>query len=143
MKITRRSFLAAASAVAGGFLRFPGLSYGQSARPQIPELTDALSRLTWDSFYPFQYTDFTFGEGSNAVPLRLSGMVDTAPKNSRKRRGEECFELRFQGPPSSELEQGTYAVNHFRLGDFQLFITPGRNSSRAKSYTAVINRVLG
>ena len=36
---------------------------------------------------------------------------------------------------------GTFKVNHFNLGDFDLFITAAGQKGRLNVYTAVVNRV--
>lgn len=146
MKLTRRNFLAAAPLAIGAVLQFNGVALGQKSGSglfAIPVLTgDALSRLTWDSFLPFVNTDFTFGEGSNAVSLRLVDMTDTKPAGKRVRRGQESFVLKFQGPFNQPLTAKTYRVSHFNLGDFDLFITDGGRVKRQQYYTAVINRIV-
>src|SRR5688500_7341375 len=119
MKLTRRKFLAAAPVVAGAVLQFQTAAVGQDRRIFLAPLgTDALSRLDWDSFYQFIYTDFTFGDGGNAVPLRLLSMTDSAPATSKRRGRHDCFVMKFQGPFDRPLAQGTYRVNHFSIGDF-------------------------
>jgi hypothetical protein len=50
--------------------------------------------------------------------------------------------MRFQGPYDNVLSQNTYSVNHFNLGDFDLFITDGGRKGREQYYTAVINRLI-
>lgn len=148
MKITRRNFLAAAPLAAGAILQFSGLAAGQSSRKglfAIPDGpgSDALARLNWDSFYQYVHTDFTFGQGGNAVRMTLTGMADTKPEGfTAKSRGQECFVMKFQGPSNQPLKQGTYKVNHFALGDFDLFITDGGRVKRNQYYIAVINRIV-
>ena len=73
MKLSRRKFLAAAPLVAGVLTQFNRNTYGQGpAAITSTELeVDELARLSWDSFYPFINTDFTFGAGYNAVSLKL------------------------------------------------------------------------
>lgn len=146
MKITRRTFLAAAPLAAGAVLQFNGVALGQKADGglfAIPDLTgDALSRLTWDSFLPFTNTDFTFGEGGNAVSLRLVDMKDARPAGRRYRKGQESFTLKFQGPFDRPLTDKTYRVNHFNLGDFDLFITNSGRVKRNQYYVAVFNRIV-
>lgn len=147
MKLTRRNFLAAAPLAIGAVLQFNGVAFGQKAIRgglfTVPNLSgDALARLTWDSFLPFVNTDFTFGEGSNAVSLKLVELTDTKPAGKRVRRGQESFMLRFQGPFNRPLTDRTYSVNHFNLGDFELFITNGGRVKREQYYVAVINRIV-
>jgi hypothetical protein len=149
MKISRRKFLVAAPLVAGAILQLNGSAIGQQRdaaakiRPPFIE-PDALAKLNWDSFYQFINTDFTFGRGYNAVSLRLLDMTDSRPFSSSKRkmRMSENFVMKFQGPFNKVLTQGTYKVNHFNLGDFDLFITDGGRVGKEQYYVAVINRVV-
>lgn len=142
MEISRRKFILAAPIVAGAVLQFSGVAAGQSAAPMRPvAVADRLSRLSWDSFYPFIHTDFTFGQGGNAVSLKLVSMTDTKPAGFSGGPGHECFVMRFLGPFDRPLKEGTYRVNHFNLGDFDLFITDGGRVKREQYYTAVINRI--
>ena len=90
---------------------------------------------------PFINTDFTFGEGTGAVSLKLLDMTDTKPEGLKVAKGQECFIMKFQGPYQQPLKQGTYHVNHFNLGDFDLFITDGGRVKRTQYYIAVINRI--
>jgi len=125
------------------YLAYAGLfDEGGPGRVVTRTAGDALARLSWDSFLPFVNTDFTFGEGSNAVSMKLVDMTDTKPVRTRVRKGQECFILKFHGPFDKVLKQGTFRVNHFNLGDFDLFITDGGRLKRNQFYTAVINRII-
>lgn len=142
MSVTRRKFIG--TAVAAGAAAASGAGViGQIASSAAgPISKDSLSKLGWDAFLPFVNTNFTFGEGLNAVTLRLVDIKDSRPLGSKARsRGEENFVLKFSGPGRFPLKDGTYKVNHFNLGDFDLFITTAGQKGRYNYYTAVINRV--
>ena len=142
-RVTRRKFIGTA-AVAGAVVASGGSVIGQIASIRTDAVgKDALSKLGWDAFLPFVNTDFTFGEGQNAVVLRLVDIKDSRPLGSKARKsGQENFTLKFTGPGRSPLTDGTYRVNHFNLGDFDLFITAAGQQGRLNVYTAVINRVM-
>jgi len=142
-KFTRRKFIGTA-VVAGAAAASAGNVIGQIASISTTNGVgkDSLSKLGWDAFLPFVNTDFTFGEGFNAVVLRLIDIKDSRPLNSKARKaGQENFVLKFTGPGRSPLKDGTYQVNHFNLGDFDLFITAAGQQGRLNVYTAVVNRV--
>lgn len=142
MKLSRRKFLVAAPVAAGALLQFKLPALGQNRAPAVVGI-DALSRLSWSSFYPFINTDFTFrGSGGREAVLRLTDMVDTRPAGPMP-KGKECFLMKFVGHGRSPLVQGTYAAEHFNLGNFDLFITEGGQVGRSNMYFAVINRVTG
>jgi hypothetical protein len=144
MKISRRKFIGA-----GGLAAAAVLAGGVSGQSRLERLVagsvpaDALSQLTWDSFYPFQTTEFAFTDvDGNAVILKLAAMTDTSPAGFKPTsKYEECFKLVFSGPARERLPEGTYAVRHFALGDFELFISDGGQVSRSNRYVAVINRI--
>jgi hypothetical protein len=140
-KVTRRKFIG--TAVAAGAVAASGVNViGQIAVRATGVGKDSLSKLGWDAFLPFVNTDFTFGQGENAVVLRLVDIKDSRPLGSKSRKvGQENFTLKFTGPGRSPLKDGTYSVNHFNLGDFDLFITAAGQQGRLNVYTAVINRV--
>ena len=139
---TRRKFIGTA-ALAGAVIAGGNNVIGQIASIRTTGVgRDALSKLGWDAFLPFVNTDFTFGEGQNAVVLRLVDIKDSRPLTSRARKvGQENFVLKFTGPGRLPLKDGTYRVNHFNLGDFDIFITTAGQKGRLNIYTAVINRV--
>ena len=137
MNISRRKFLGAAPVLTGAVLSLRTSLFGQSASG-----SDALSELDWDSFYPFIGTDFTFGRGGNAASLKLISMRGSAPEGTKGAKQKKCFVIRFQGPYDKVLTQNTYSVNHFNLGEFDLFITDGGTKGREQYYTAVINRLI-
>lgn len=139
---TRRKFIGTA-VVAGAAAASSGGVLGQIASiPTQGVGRDSLSKLDWNAFLPFVNTDFTFGDGLNAVVLRLVDMKDSRAYGTKARSsGQENFTLHFTGPGRSPLKEGTYHVNHFNLGDFSLFISPAGERRRLNLYTAVINRV--
>ena len=104
---------------------------------------DPLSRLTWNSFYPYVTSTFTFSDKKgNRVDLQLMEMTDMKPADFvTSSSGQECFALTFTGPSRRRLPQDTYAVEHFALGGFALFITTGEASRKSVKYFAIINRL--
>ena len=149
MNISRRKFLIVGPLAMGAVLQFNGAALGQKRGAGLftaPSASaDALSQLGWDAFLPFVNTDFTFGEGSNAASLRLVALTDTRPERMRLRRASkngECFMMKFQGPYQQPLRDGTYRVNHFNLGDFEMFITDGGRVGKQQYYIAVVNRLI-
>ena len=145
-KLSRRKFLGSAVAVAGLAAAFDGNVLGQASvfgGGVAP--ADSLSRLGWDSFLPYVNTDFAFYSPASrrrSTLLRLVEMTDSRPVRSRSRKaGQENFVLKFTSAKELPFEDRTYSVNHFNLGDFDMFVTfAGRDGERSV-YTAVINRV--
>jgi hypothetical protein len=147
MKISRRKFIEAAPVFAGAVMALKGDVLAQVAGTALrPGQTDGFARLSSGSFLPYINTDFTFLNGGNEIPLKLVDLTDTAPfsKTGRVRaKGQEAFILTFTGPAKLPLTQGTYRVNHFAIGDFEIFITEGATKGRSRIYFAVVNRIIG
>src|SRR5262245_6504784 len=51
------------------------------------------------------------------------------------------FIVRFRGPRSPKLAQGTYQIRSDALGAFPLFLVPGGTSAYGTTYTATFNRL--
>src|SRR4051812_43308004 len=99
MKISRRNFLAAGPLNAGAVLQLNGLALGQRPSLSIGR-GDALSRLTWNSFYPYINSTFTFSyKKGDRVDLQLTEMTDMKPADFVTTSStQECFALTFSGP---------------------------------------------
>lgn len=145
-KVSRRKFIGSVAMAAGA-----GLLLDVTVPGQVREIgaaaggTDGLSRLGWNSFLPFINTDFAFytlGRGGNSIALRLVDMKDSRPMRARSRKTrQENFVLKFESEEPLPLGDRIYSVNHFNLGDFDLFITDAGRAGSMFVYTAVINRV--
>jgi hypothetical protein len=78
--------------------------------------------------------------GEMGVDLRLVAIRDLRTANDlRIRESEDAFSLRFQGAPSTSLDQGTYALVHPRLGRVDLFLVP-MGGGELPAFEAIINR---
>jgi hypothetical protein len=53
------------------------------------------------------------------------------------------FSALFRGPTEPALEQATYALDHFELGEFTLFLVPISADDTGRTYEAVFNRLSG
>ena len=155
MNVSRRKFLATFSAsVAAAFVSAGSVSavLGADARRGATLAgRGGHGKLTWNSIYPYLETDFLFsGTNDNAtsdsVRLRLVGMSNTDKAAQSFEREPESFVLAFEARANDTrtvMSQDTYAVEHFALGKFELFISEGSLESDKHVYTAVINRVIG
>lgn len=56
--------------------------------------------------------------------------------------GQEHFSIVFRGPADRLLSQGTYTLDHDRLGEQDLFIVPVAGDEQGISYEAVFNRLV-
>ena len=53
--------------------------------------------------------------------------------------GMERFSLYFSGPPDVQLPQGSYRLEHERLGALEIFLVPVASTAEAMRYEAVFN----
>ncbi|HXG95061.1 MAG TPA: hypothetical protein VNN73_22160 [Blastocatellia bacterium] len=159
MITSRRSFLRAGSimgltALATG--RFSASAFAQGGYKkrlgsgigsEIPaeSLKDPLANITREMFTNTLMTTYSFS--SNDVKLGDLILIEVQNLNPPYVKGtgrstKECFALKFAGSQALSLRQNTYAVQHAKLGKFQLFIVPGDASAGSgTTCTAIINRV--
>ena len=154
MNVSRRKFLAAFSASVGTvILSADSLSAQLSVAPDRGRAAlskqGGYGRLTWNSIYPYQQTDFVFfgpdNTGSDEVRLRLTGMLNTDRAAQLFDNEPQSFVLAFDASVDVNpvvLPENTYSVKHFALGKFELFISEGSLEGDRHVYTAVINRAV-
>lgn len=101
----------------------------------------ATELLTKDAFAENLNTRFRFrAADEKVVELELT---DVSSKEYLRAEGVDHFSLLFRGPAELFLQQGTYRVEHERMGEFDLFIVPVRQTAEGFTYQAVFNRMLG
>jgi len=97
-----------------------------------------LEQLTMDSLSAQLNTQFRLGvETEKIVDLELVGVDahDDVPGQT------ERFSALFRSPPEHFLPQGTYRMEHERLGGVEIFIVPIRRDGAGIYYEAVFNRI--
>ncbi len=138
MKISRRSFIAAAPAVVTLVSQMDILASARAVSSRDP-----LSKMTSATFLPYVGTEFVFSDAGTAVSLRLDEVEIRTPANYvATRRGEECFALHFSSGIGETMVGDTFAVEHFALHGFLLFITQGGIDGDRRRFTAVFNRLV-
>lgn len=70
------------------------------------------------------------------------GLVLTQVSELRSSPGQESYSIVFRGPEDRLLPQGTYTLDHDRLGEQDLFIVPVAGDEQGISYEAVFNRLV-
>ncbi len=73
---------------------------------------------------------------ARALPLELISLtlLPSAPQ-------QEQFSLVFRGPAETLLPQGTYRIEHDRLGALELFLVPIASDQRGAQYEVIFNRL--
>jgi hypothetical protein len=75
-------------------------------------------------------------EPAGSITLEL---VDVAENDSSPRM--ELFSLQFRGPFRPRLEQQTHRLEHEKLGEFEIFLTPvSADQQNGTIYEAVFHR---
>lgn len=65
-----------------------------------------------------------------------------AVRAGRSSPRQEQFALLFSGPLDHPLGQGTWTLQHDKLGEFDLFLAPVDRDAASYYYEAVFNRLL-
>jgi hypothetical protein len=94
-----------------------------------------LEQWTSQDFAPHLHTIFRIGSPS-AVELELTEVVDRS--NARI----DQFSLLFGGPLFPMLGQGTYMLEHTRMGEISLFLVPLGPRNAQMIYQAVFTRLI-
>ena len=161
MNISRRSFLRVASSIGVSAAVIPGslatIALGQKGQDDKFELgtgvgfpipkaafNDPLATITRAMYLQNMGSKFAFSRrGVKVADMTLWAINNLNPPfvPDKPTSTRECFSLVFQGPASPNLGQNTFAVDHPKLGKFNLFIVPGITSGFYRHYEATINRV--
>ena len=96
--------------------------------------------LTEKEFSEHLNTKFhTSREDGSAVELELVE-VKSYLSGPNDQTGMERFSAFFRGPAERRLAQKTYALNHDRMGEFEIFLVPiGQEAQDGIRYEAVFN----
>jgi hypothetical protein len=148
MHVSRRDILRGAAATL--------LTGASSAAAAVPALAAAgggsggavpspgRGRLSRAAFADQVGSDFRVRLGAvGRATLRLGGVRGLAPPPGARQPapGREGFSLLFSGSARAGVPQGTYTIEHDRLGSFLLFLVPVGPRAPELSYEAVVNRL--
>lgn len=140
MATSRRDFLkkgsliAVAAAVPTSVVR--GLSTTEVLAP-----VDVKSELTKAAFAAQLNTQFRIKNARSHVLVKL---VDVSDLKRRKgaRKDREGFSLLFRESSTASLAQGTYELQHEKLGTFSFLLVPVPSKGKGTiSYEAIVNRL--
>ena len=144
--ISRRTFLAAAGVIVAGSTLF-AVRQVQLLGPDA-SLEELLATLQRSTFSRFVGDTFELKQGTEEqAALRLATVRDlsmtiTFPSEEQMRAYHEAsFSILFRGPVDRALRQGTYTVEHHRMGAFPLFIVPMQAGQDGAYYEATFNRL--
>ena len=78
---------------------------------------------------------------SAPVRVRLVAVEDLDGASVKHLAGSQnAYLLRFRGPASLRMPQGTVGIRHPRFGVIRLFVTPSTRTARTQDYVAIVNR---
>ena len=140
MAISRRTFLGRSS-VFSLAAAFPLSLQARHNAPVSATLDasrlDLLGRLTSDSFSNNLNTSFDIQV--SALNTQVLELIEVSKK--RVHRGTETFDVLFRGKKENQFTQGTYMINHTRMGSFPVFVVPVGNAKNGVFYQAVFSRL--
>lgn len=98
---------------------------------------DLLGRLTSESFSKNLNTSFEIQV--SALNIQELELIEVSKQ--KVHRGTESFDVLFRGKKESQFTQGTYMINHNRMGSFPVFVVPVGNPENGAFYQAVFSRM--
>lgn len=141
--LTRRSTLRGGALAVAAFTLLDGAVVASAkATRSLPRVR--LLRTGWKRrrFEPHVGTKVKFRPaGAAPVRVRLVAVEDLAGASVAHLAGSQnAYALRFRGPRSLRVAQGTVGIRHPRFGVIRLFVTPSTTTQKTQDYIAIINR---
>ena len=141
--MTRRSSLRCGALGVAAFALLDGATV-EAAKTHRPLPRVRLLKKGWKRrrFEPHIGTLVKFrAAGAPAVRVRLVGVEDLAgPAVEHLAGSQDAYLLRFRGPRSLRVAQGTVGIRHPRFGVVRLFVTPSTTTATTQDYVAIVNR---
>ncbi|MGH7748285.1 MAG: DUF6916 family protein [Candidatus Dormibacteria bacterium] len=148
MNLSRRDILKGAAATlltgASSLAISPALAGSGKGAVGATIPATGVDELSRGSFAGAVGSDFEVHVGAiQKVAVRLASITDlvTPQGTPAPGFGKEGFSLLFTGPAKQGFPQGTYTLDHPKLGSFVLLLVPVGPRGSATSYEAVINRL--
>jgi hypothetical protein len=141
--LTRRSSLRCGALGAAAFVLLDGAAVAAARTirplPRVRLLTKGWKRRR---FEPHIGTKVKFrAAGAPAVRVHLAGVEDLLGPSVKHLAGaQNAYVLRFRGPRSLRVAQGTVGIRHPRFGVIRLFVTPSTTTATTQDYVAIVNR---
>jgi uncharacterized protein DUF6916 len=138
---SRRRFLKQGTlgALAAGFT----FGLGDKVNGRTADAVPGTFGLNQAAFSAQLHTTFLVNDGVRRVPLELRQVVDFGSRKANASR-REAFALVLRGNNSLPLQQGTYSIEHEKLGGFSLLVVPVLSRDKnARYYEININRLHG
>lgn len=89
-------------------------------------------------------SEFIIQSAGNKVKTRLVQVADIPRPRGLDTTGREGFSLLFRGNRAQNLRQGTYIIEHEKLGKFSFLLVPSKDGDGSSNqYVATVNRLFG
>jgi hypothetical protein len=109
-----------------------------ASSPALDDIrVDTLTGLTSESFS--EQMDSTFRVQVSALNVQSLKLVGVS-ESSRSAHGT-AFDVVFLGQKGQAFDQGTYVVQHGKMGSFPLFLVPVGKAANGVYYQAIFSRL--
>ena len=78
-------------------------------------------------------------DNGETLNLELDSVKANPNLNNEK---QECFSAYFSGPAEKGLIQGSYVMDHEKMGRLHIFLVPVAKDEKGFQYEAVFNRLI-
>lgn len=107
-----------------------------------PRAVDPLRHLRLATYGPLVNSLFKIQHPHQPLRAKLVEVVEYRPRGRFEEARREAFSLLFDVQRAELLVQGTYALEHHRLGTFSLFLVPVGRGEKGLFLEAIVNRWL-
>jgi hypothetical protein len=132
--LTRRSFLLGTAVVVAA----AGSQLAAVDKVGASPLGTSSPALTRATFAPFLNSTFQMSNGTQSVPVVLSGIQDLLPNSTPG--DQHRFSLMFRAPAGQPLSQAVRQVSQPGIGEVALLVVPVDRGKANQYYQAIINR---
>ena len=141
MPFTRRDFFKISSFSALAAIVAPNQILGQAPYAASGQYGGLLmSQYRISDFERHIGSYFQLMTESDTIQSTLIEVKDSRGRQKAKGRAEN-FSLVFLLSQENEAPQSTYTITHQTLGNFELFLVPGKNTENQQLLIAIINRL--
>jgi hypothetical protein len=141
VRMSRRQLLRGAGRTATGVV-LAGVGVGVTGSGLLGPSVVSAAELTHDEMRKHVNTEFRVQTSAlGATRLRLADVTDLTSPVSRTRKGQ-CFSMSFEGSANAAFPAATYTIEHDRVGQTMLFLSPVGRQGKVRNYEAIVNRIL-
>ena len=142
MSVSRRSFIRIGGLTALAAFAAPDRFFGKG-RKDLPfeNFGNDVFQLRGNDLESLIGSHFWLTTDSESVQAVLIEVKKSSRRELSRKNGTECFSLVFSLKDNEPRAQETYAVTHQTLGNFPLFLVPGKGAMGEPLLIAAFNRL--